>query len=270
MQLRLWHEDCHLDSRMSTDRPDRAINKEREMKWMLGVMLALGLGGCSKLDYTKVSGDGAVIEQRHPLGQQVTRVLAGVPANIHLVAGAASGIHIRGQGNLLPYLELTEKGDKLEIEVKEGYRLEPPEPIDITITLPKVEELALAGLARGDLSGFSGDELVLSVAGVGDIVADGLELDRLEGNIAGAGSLDLGTGSARDVELNIAGAGGVSGAQFKGEKVEVNIAGSGDVEVSASELLKIGIAGSGSVSYLGNPRLESEIAGSGAISRVGS
>ena len=160
------------------------------MKWMLGVMLALGLGGCSKLDNTKVSGDGAVIEQRHPLGREVTRVLAGVPANIHLVAGAASGIHIRGQGNLLPYLELTEKGDKLEIEVKEGYRLDPPEPIDITITLPKVEELALAGLARGDLSGFSGDELVLSVAGVGDIVADGLELDRLEGNIAGAGSLD--------------------------------------------------------------------------------
>jgi len=256
------------------------------MKWMLGVMLALGIGGCSKLDDTQVSGDGAVIEQRHPLGQQVTRVLAGVPANIHLVAGEARGIHIRGQGNLLPYLELTEKGDKLEIGVKEGYRLDPPEPIDITITLPKVEELALAGLARGDLSGFSGDELVLSVAGVGDIVADGLELDRLEGNIAGAGngleldrlegniagagSLDLGTGSARDVELNIAGAGGVSGAQFKGEKVEVNIAGSGDVEVSASELLKIGIAGSGSVSYLGNPRLESEIAGSGAISRAGS
>ena len=270
MQLRLWHEDCHLDSRMSTDRPDRAINKEREMKWMLGVMLALGLGGCSKLDYTKVSGDGAVIEQRHPLGQQVTRVLAGVPANIHLVAGAASGIHIRGQGNLLPYLELTEKGDKLEIEVKEGYRLEPPEPIDITITLPKVEELALAGLARGDLSGFSGDELVLSVAGTGDIVASGLVLNRLEGNIAGSGILDLGEGSAREVELNIAGAGGVSGAQFKGEEVEVNIAGSGDVAVNASELLKVGIAGSGSVSYLGNPRLESEIAGSGAISRAGS
>ena len=174
------------------------------MKWLLGVMLALGLGGCSKLDYTKVSGDGAVIEQRHPLGQQVTRVLAGVPANIHLVAGDASGIHIRGQGNLLPYLELTEKGDKLEIEVKEGYRLEPPEPIDITITLPKVEELALAGLARGDLSGFSGDELVLSVAGLGDIVASQLALDRLEGNIAGAGSLDLGEGSARG-----------SGAQYR-------------------------------------------------------
>ncbi|MEG3028602.1 MAG: DUF2807 domain-containing protein, partial [Aeromonas sp.] len=70
------------------------------MKWMLGVMLALGLGGCNKLDYIQVSGDGAVIEQRHPLGQQVTRVLAGVPANIHLVVGEERGILIRGQEKL--------------------------------------------------------------------------------------------------------------------------------------------------------------------------
>ncbi|WP_425935069.1 head GIN domain-containing protein [Aeromonas rivipollensis] len=240
------------------------------MNWMMGAVLALALSGCSWQDDVKVSGAGALVEQQHPLGREVTRVLAGVPANIHLVAGAASGIHIRGQGNLLPYLELTEKGDKLEIEVKEGYRLAPTEPLEITITLPELHELALAGTGNGELRDFKGDELVLSVAGTGDIVASGLELNRLEGNIAGLGSLDLGEGSAREVELNIAGAGGVSGAQFKGEKVEVNIAGSGDVEVSASELLKVGIAGSGSVSYLGNPRLESEIAGSGAISRVGS
>ena len=240
------------------------------MRWMIGVLVALVMGGCNVFADTEIKGEGVPVERQQALGERVTRVLAGTPATLHLVAGEQRGILIKGQANLLPYLELTERGSKLEIEVKEGYRLEPPEPIDITITLPKVEELALAGLARGDLSGFSGDELVLSVAGLGDIVASQLALDRLEGNIAGAGSLDLGEGSAREVELNIAGAGGVSGAQFKGEEVEVNIAGSGDVAVNASELLKVGIAGSGSVSYLGNPRLESEIAGSGAISRVGS
>lgn len=240
------------------------------MKWMLGVMLALGLGGCSKLDYTKVSGDGAVIEQRHPLGQQVTRVLAGVPANIHLVAGAASGIHIRGQGNLLPYLELTEKGDKLEIEVKEGYRLAPSEPLEITITLPELHELALAGTGNGELHDFKGNELVLSVAGTGDIVASGLEMNRLEGNIAGLGNLDLGEGSVRAMELNIAGSGGVLGARLLSQEAEVNIAGSGEVELRVQERLKIEIAGAGSVNYWGDPELKSEIAGSGQVSRLGS
>lgn len=240
------------------------------MRWMMGAVLALALSGCSWQGDVKVSGAGALVEQQHPLGREVTRVLAGVPANIHLVAGEARGIHIRGQGNLLPYLDLTEQDDKLEIEVKEGYRLAPTEPLEITITLPELHELALAGTGNGELRDFKGDELVLSVAGTGDIVASGLELNRLEGNIAGAGSLDLGTGSARDVELNIAGSGGVLGARLLSQEADVNIAGSGEVEVRVQERLKIEIAGSGSVSYWGDPELSSEIAGSGLVNRRGS
>ncbi len=240
------------------------------MKWMMGAVLALGLGGCSWQDDVKVSGAGALVEQQHPLGREVTRVLAGVPANIQLVAGEARGIHIRGQGNLLPYLTLSEEDDKLEIEVKEGYRLAPSEPLEITITLPELDELALAGTGNGELHDFKGDELVLSVAGTGDIVASGLVLNRLEGNIAGLGNLDLGEGSVRAMELNIAGAGGVKGAGLASEEVEVSIAGSGEVEVRAQSRLKIEIAGSGSVSYWGDPELKSEIAGSGQVSRLGS
>ncbi|MFG0875321.1 GIN domain-containing protein [Aeromonas media] len=240
------------------------------MKWMMGAVLALGLGGCSWQDDVKVSGAGALVEQQHPLGREVTRVLAGVPANIQLVAGEARGIHIRGQENLLPYLELTEQDDKLEIEVKEGYRLAPSEPLEITITLPELHELALAGTGNGELRDFKGDDLVLSVAGTGDIVASGLELNRLEGNIAGLGNLDLGQGSVRVVALNIAGAGGVKGAGLASEEVEVSIAGSGEVEVRAQSRLKIEIAGAGSVNYWGDPELKSEIAGSGQVSRLGS
>ncbi|MNH04009.1 hypothetical protein D3C79_632850 [compost metagenome] len=240
------------------------------MKWMMGAVLALGLGGCSWQDDVKVSGAGALVEQQHPLGREVTRVLAGVPANIQLVAGEVSGIHIRGQENLLPYLTLSEEDDKLEIEVKEGYRLAPSEPLEITITLPELHELALAGTGNGELHDFKGNELVLSVAGTGDIVASGLVLNRLEGNIAGLGNLDLGEGSVRAMELNIAGAGGVKGAGLASEEVEVSIAGSGEVEVRAQSRLKIEIAGSGSVSYWGDPELKSEIAGSGQVSRLGS
>ena len=71
--------------------------------------------------------------------------------------------------------------------------------------IAEVALLALAGTGRGDLHGFKGDRLVLSVAGTGDIVASKLDLNRLEGNIAGSGSLDLGEGSAKAMELNIAG-----------------------------------------------------------------
>ena len=221
------------------------------MKWMMVVMLMAGLSGCHWLDQTRVTGTGAVVERQQALGDGVTRVLAGVPATLHLVAGEPRGILIKGQENLLPYLELTESGDKLEIEVKEGYRLDPTEPLELTITLPVLNELALAGTGNGDLSGFKGDELVLSVAGTGDIVASQLELKRLEGNIAGTGSLEL-------------------GSEMRGNEVEVNIAGSGDVAVRAQETLKVGIAGSGNIAYWGDPKVEQQIAGSGGVTRAGS
>ncbi|HHQ4554676.1 TPA: head GIN domain-containing protein [Aeromonas veronii] len=240
------------------------------MKWMMVVMLVAGLSGCNWLDETRISGAGAVIERQQPLGERVTRVLAGVPATLYLVAGEPRGILIKGQENLLPYLVLTESGDKLEIEVKEGYRLDPTEPLELTITLPVLNELALAGTGNGDLSGFKGDSLVLSVAGTGDIVASQLELKRLEGNIAGTGSLELGSGSAQAIELNIAGSGDVLGSEMRGKEVEVNIAGSGDVEVRAQETLKVGIAGSGNIAYWGDPKVEQQIAGSGGVTRAGS
>ena len=240
------------------------------MKWMMVVMLMAGLSGCNWLDETRISGAGAVIERQQPLGERVTRVLAGVPATLYLVAGEPRGILIKGQENLLPYLELTERDDKLEIEVKEGYRLDPTEPLELTITLPELHELALAGIASGELRGFKGDSLVLSVAGVGDLTASGLEMNRLEGNIAGLGNLDLGEGSVRAMELNIAGSGGVLGARLLSQEAEVNIAGSGEVELRVQERLKIEIAGAGSVNYWGDPELKSEIAGSGQVSRLGS
>lgn len=240
------------------------------MKWMLGVVLALGLTGCSWQDDVKVRGEGAVVEQQHPLGHEVTRVLAGVPANLYLVAGESHTLRVKGEANLLPYLVLTEKGEKLEIEVKDGYRLDPTQPLEITITLPTLHELALTGVGNGALRDFKGDDLVLSLAGTGDIVASELTLDRLEGNIAGLGNLDLGQGSARVMALNIAGAGGVKGAGLASEEVEVSIAGSGEVEVRARSRLKIEIAGAGAVNYWGSPALTSEIAGSGQVSRLGS
>ncbi|MFQ1744958.1 head GIN domain-containing protein [Aeromonas veronii] len=240
------------------------------MKWMMVVMLMAGLSGCHWLDQTRVTGTGAVVERQQALGYGVTRVLAGVPATLHLVAGEPRGILIKGQENLLPYLVLTESGDKLEIEVKEGYRLDPTEPLELTITLPVLNELALAGTGNGNLSGFKGDELVLSVAGTGDIVASQLELKRLEGNIAGTGSLELGSGSAQAIELNIAGSGDVLGSEMRGNEVEVNIAGSGDVAVRAQETLKVGIAGSGNIAYWGDPKVEQQIAGSGGVTRAGS
>ena len=210
-----------------------------------------------------------MIEQQHGVGRQVTRVLAGVPASVHLVAGEPRGLRIRGQENLLPYLVLSERGDKLEIEVKDGYRLDPTEPLEITITLPALHELALAGVANGELRGFKGRRWCCRWPGSVTSSPTGSSWIGWRATSRAQAAWIWGTarpGPSSSTSL----ARGCAGAELKGREVEVNIAGSGDVEVRAQDRLKVGIAGSGSVSYWGDPVLQSEIAGSGEVSRQGS
>lgn len=240
------------------------------MKQMMGVMvLAVGLAGCSWQDDEIIRGQGATVIAQLPLGDRVDRILAVVPADVRLVPGVERGIRLQGEENLLPYLTFNESGRKLEIEVKEGYRLDPGERLEVTITLPALRELALAGSSQGEVGAFEGDALTLSLAGSGGIRTDRLEVRRLEGNIAGSGDLALGQGHVDSLTLNIAGSGGIAAGALRAREVEVKIAGSGDVAVRAAQRLTATIAGSGKIDYWGDPELESEIAGSGQLVRKG-
>ena len=110
-------------------------------------MLAAGLWtgpGCScRMTSRRGRGCG---EQQHPLGHEVTRVLAGVPANLYLVAEeppSGSG------GQSAAYLVLTEQGREAEIEVRDGYRPEPHPAAGDHHHLPTLHELALAEVGNG-------------------------------------------------------------------------------------------------------------------------
>ena len=87
------------------------------MGWMLGVVLALGLTGCSLAGMTsRCAGEGRG-GQQHPLGRKVTRVLA-VPASLLMVAGESPPSGGQGEANLLPTWCSPKEG-KLEIEGQE-------------------------------------------------------------------------------------------------------------------------------------------------------
>ena len=103
----------------------------------------------------------------------------------------------QGEANLLPHLVPPSRGEKLEIEVRDGYRLDPTQPLEITITPADAARAGTGGSwVNGALRDFKGDDLVLSWRARGHR-RQRADADRLEGNIAGLGNLDLGQGSAR-------------------------------------------------------------------------
>ncbi|ENY73922.1 hypothetical protein G114_00720 [Aeromonas diversa CDC 2478-85] len=178
-----------------------------------------------------LEGNGRALDQRMALAP-VSRVTAAFPGLLRVAPGSESALKLSGDENLLPYLEVKQEGEALEIRVKRGTKIEPNTPLELTLTLPTLREVALAGVTQGELGAFEGERLELSLAGAGDMKTGALHYRELVGNLAGVGE--------------------VSGAGLQAREAEVNIAGAGDVR------------------YTGSPRLTQQIIGQGRLEQVAS
>ena len=133
--------------------------------------------------------------------------------------------------NILDVLDIRVEEDELIIDVKPGYSIYRTTEFRLDIEMPALEKASIAGSGEMRiLDSFTGDRLVLSIAGSGNI-------------------------RAKDFEC---------------EDVELNIVGSGSAIVSVEDTLDVVITGSGSVYYYGSPDLDKTVTGSGSIQNWGS
>ncbi len=117
--------------------------------------------------------------------------------------------------------------------------------VEMRITLPTLNALALNGAGNIRISGVHGQALSLSLQGAGNLVASG-QTAALNARLNGAGNMDLSRLVAGDATIAVNGAGNLT----------AHVTGSLQAEVN----------GVGSISYAGKPRqVESNINGVGRI-----
>lgn len=106
----------------------------------------------------------------------------------------------------------------------------------------------------------------ISLAGSGDVTAQGLQGGDFAYSLAGSGNANLG-GAVKHFNASLAGSGDIIAKQLSCDTCRVSIAGSGDVTVSAKSRLDATIAGSSDVRYFGNPKVHTTVIGSGTIAK---
>lgn len=191
--------------------------------------------------------------------------------------GAQQSVQVQADDNLLPMLEtLVESGrngNTLKVRWKrEGgwgnssNYIQTRSKVLITVVVPKLSAVAVAGSGDVRVETFTTPSLQLSLSGSGDARLDGLTTDELGVRVSGSGDVS-GKGSAAKVKISIAGSGDVRLAEMRADDVTVSIAGSGDAAVNAQKALSVSIAGSGDVSYTGDAQVKSSVAGSGSVRR---
>jgi hypothetical protein len=219
----------------------------------------------------RVTGNGDVATEARDTGAFDGIALSG-GFNVVVRQGTAIKLEVKADRNLLPYLETKvvdgSKGRTLEIGPKRGFDISTSTNPTITIEMPVLRAIAVAGSGTVKVEAMKTAGVDASIAGSGDIRFANLDAERLGLKVSGSGDI-VAAGRAGSATVSIAGSGDVKAADLVAEDVKVSIAGSGDAQVQATRKLHVSIAGSGDVKYAGSPEISSSIAGSGKVRRLG-
>jgi hypothetical protein len=236
------------------------------MRLFLVSLAALSMAACFSIDFdgAAVRGSGTSATDERALTTFDRIEIAGA-FDVDVRVGGSPRAVVTGDDNLVPLVETEVRGRTLH--VRSTRNLRPSAGLRVEVTAPALDALAVSGSAAVSASGVRSPAFRASVAGSGELVADGA-FGELTCSVSGSGELVL-RGSAETVDASVSGSGEVDLLSTPARSVVVTVSGSGNAGVHATERLEARISGSGDVRYRGTPAVESTVSGSGSIRRAG-
>jgi hypothetical protein len=198
-----------------------------------------------------------------------TGISVSGPFIVTVQQGNTFSVSVEADENLMQYIEVKKNGSTLQIAEMDGYNLRGTKGLRVTVQLPEVGELSIAG--SGTINTQSAIKntgtIKFSIAGSGKIDA-GVDAPEVDVDIAGSGTANL-NGQTRKMSVSISGSGDCLAENLKSENCSIDIAGSGLAKVFSSTNLDVSIGGSGDVYYSGKPQnVNKSIAGSGKVKEL--
>jgi len=215
----------------------------------------------------RVRGSGKLRHEERPLGR-ISGLALSLPGTVEVRTGAADGIVIDTDDNLLALIETVVEDGTLKIRPRRGSQLEPTQ-LKIVVSTRGLDRLALAGSGNILADALRGNRVRLDVGGSGAVVVDRIEADTVSVNLGGSGTLKAGGGSAHNVALTIGGSGDIDLGRLQTDGASATIAGSGDATLWVRDNLSVTVAGSGDIAYYGDPQISKSVVGSGGLKRLG-
>ncbi|MCH2194297.1 head GIN domain-containing protein [Kordia sp.] len=215
----------------------------------------------------KIKGNGNVTTITRTTSDYDAVSVAGF-FDVELVAGTEGTITLKGESNLLEYIETEVKGDVLKIKAKKGANLRVSRGKQLIITVPfrDISGVSLSG--SGDVytkDTIKADTFKMALSGSGDVIVD-VNTGKLKMAVSGSGDMTA-RGTADNAEMALSGSGDIHASKLQAKSAKVSLAGSGDIRLHATDYLKARVAGSGDITCKGKPvKQDTKVAGSGSIS----
>lgn len=142
----------------------------------------------------------------------------------------------------------------------------------VRVGSPEITQLNMSGsgslICKSDI--LTEGELILNMAGSGDLVTEKIVCGELKSSLSGSGYIKTGRIEAADVRLTVAGSGDWNASRIKADNLSISLAGSGDVDIVNADIdnkLSASVSGSGDITINGHAgNVTAKVAGSGDIS----
>jgi hypothetical protein len=203
---------------------------------------------------------------------RVVRVKLDGLVELRIRQGSTPALVLSGDPGWIERTTTLQSGDTLNIGTEgRGSRSGRTLPVRAELTLPALREVSSESLGATEVTGFSGDEIELSLdgagsmkvacnyrmvtanlGGIGSMQITGLNAEGVDLRLSGAGHLAL-SGRSKWLKADLAGLGGLDAQQFAADTVNVDLSGLGNATVTAHQNANLSLSGMGSVTVYGKP-----------------
>ena len=232
--------------------------------------VTLGLVAMALYGILGVAHAGDPSSETRPVDARVVRVKVDGAVDLHIRQGSPAALVLSGDPRYLSRTSTSQHGDTLDIE-SDTHGHGRMGSLHAELTLPALREVSSESLGSTSVSGFSGDELKLTLdgagsmqvaasyrmvtadlGGIGSMQLQGLNAEGVKLNLQGAGFVSL-SGRARWLKADLGGLGSLDAQQFVVDSVDVDLSGLGNASVTAHQNANLNLSGLGSVTVYGKP-----------------
>ncbi|MDQ2988776.1 MAG: DUF2807 domain-containing protein [Pseudomonadota bacterium] len=229
------------------------------------MLRAQGVSGQSNLAGREIHSE------TRTLGKDIRAIDLSGPIDLTLRQGAVASMVVRGEQRLLGNVETTAGGDGTLHIGTTGMLLYHRQPLQVTLVLPSIDEVAVRGSGDSTINGFSGERIDVRLDGSGNVKFNG-RFKQVRAAIHGSGEMEMNGGSSDKVEVAVVGSGKMtvvgSCREFKAEQTgsgdiaarhlsaddaTLQLMGTGDAAITALKAATVSLRGTGDVVVYGGP-----------------
>ena len=176
--------------------------------WFFGIVLAAAaLSSCTYWGRC-VDGVGPVVEEVRQTGE-FNSVRNTGSFDVYVTQSDEISVIVRAQESLIPIIETNVSGGTLIIEIRDNNCIRSNSNVEVHVTMPETEELALNGSGRVFADMLSSADVEISNSGSGYMVIDSTMSESLVIDNSGSGSIEVGDSYADYLDLFQSGSGSI-------------------------------------------------------------